>query len=136
MVAQEPFPPGDAAIGAGRRADAAIESAGITLRTGDLQGLVRVRRLSAATMRNIRQSLFFAFIYDTAAVPIAAGVLYPGLGIPFSPILAGAAMALSLLSAIGNVLRLRAVRLLRRQPKRPRRAATGRGARNRTRPRP
>ena len=84
---------------------------GVTLLKGDLHGIVRARRLSAATMRNIRQNLFFAFIYNAAGVPIAAGVLYPVFGILLSPIIAAAAMALSSVSVIGNALRLRHVRL-------------------------
>jgi Cu+-exporting ATPase len=76
-----------------------------------LTGIVRARRLSAATMRNIRQNLFFAFIYNAAGVPIAAGVLYPAFGILLSPIIAAAAMALSSVSVVGNALRLRQVRL-------------------------
>jgi len=78
---------------------------------GDLNGIVRARHLSAATMANIRQNLFFAFIYNAAGVPIAAGVLYPFLGILLSPIIAAAAMALSSVSVIGNALRLNRVRL-------------------------
>ena len=74
---------------------------------GDLRGIVRARRLSQATMRNIRQNLFFAFIYNAAGVPIAAGVLYPSFGILLSPVIAAAAMALSSVSVIGNALRLR-----------------------------
>jgi Cu+-exporting ATPase len=96
-------------MGAG--ADVAIESAGVTLLSGDLQGLVKARRLSRAVMRNIRQNLFFAFVYNAAGVPIAAGVLYPALGILLSPQIAAAAMALSSVSVIGNALRLRAVKL-------------------------
>jgi Cu+-exporting ATPase len=97
------------AMGAG--ADVAIESAGVTLLSGDLQGLVKARRLSRAVMRNIRQNLFFAFVYNAAGVPIAAGVLYPALGLLLSPQIAAAAMALSSVSVIGNALRLRAVKL-------------------------
>jgi Cu+-exporting ATPase len=97
------------AMGAG--SDVAIESAGVTLLRGDLQGLVRARRLSQATMRNIRQNLVFAFVYNAAGVPIAAGVLYPAFGWLLSPQIAAAAMALSSVSVIGNALRLRAVRL-------------------------
>jgi len=97
------------AMGAG--ADVAIESAGVTLLQGDLQGLVRARRLSRATMRNIRQNLLFAFIYNAAGVPIAAGVLYPTFGLLLSPAIAALAMALSSVSVVGNALRLRAVRL-------------------------
>jgi P-type Cu+ transporter len=98
-------------IAMGTGTDVAIESAGITLLKGDLTGLVRARRLSQATMRNIRQNLFFAFIYNAAAVPIAAGVLYPMFGILLSPIIAAAAMALSSASVVGNSLRLRHRRL-------------------------
>jgi hypothetical protein len=92
-------------------ADVAIESAGITLLKGDLGDIVQARRLSQATMRNIRQNLLFAFIYNAAGVPIAAGVLYPVFGLLLSPIIAAAAMALSSVSVIGNELRLRTVRL-------------------------
>ena len=95
----------------GTGTDVAIESAGITLLDGDLTGIVRARRLSQATMRNIRQNLFFAFIYNGAAIPIAAGVLYPSFGILLSPIIGAAAMALSSVSVIANALRLRRVRL-------------------------
>jgi len=97
------------AMGAG--ADVAIESAGVTLLKGDLNGLVRARRLSRAVMRNIRQNLVFAFAYNVAGVPIAAGVLYPVTGTLLSPAIAAAAMALSSVSVIGNALRLRTVRL-------------------------
>jgi heavy metal translocating P-type ATPase len=98
-------------IAMGTGTDVAIESAGVTLLKGDLTGIVRARRLSEATMRNIRQNLFFAFIYNTAGVPIAAGILYPAFGILLSPIIAAAAMALSSVSVVGNALRLRHVRL-------------------------
>jgi Cu+-exporting ATPase len=98
-------------IAMGTGTDVAIESAGVTLLKGDLTGIVRARRLSAATMRNIRQNLFFAFIYNAAGVPIAAGVLYPSFGILLSPIIAAAAMALSSVSVVGNALRLRRVPL-------------------------
>jgi Cu+-exporting ATPase len=98
-------------IAMGTGTDVAIESAGITLLKGDLTGIVRARRLSAATMRNIRQNLFFAFVYNAAGVPIAAGVLYPAFGLLLSPIIAAAAMALSSVSVVGNALRLRRVRL-------------------------
>jgi Cu+-exporting ATPase len=98
-------------IAMGTGTDVAIESAGITLLKGDLTGIVRARRLSQATMRNIRQNLFFAFIYNAAGVPIAAGVLYPMFGILLSPIIAAAAMALSSASVVGNSLRLRHRRL-------------------------
>jgi Cu+-exporting ATPase len=90
----------------------AIESAGVTLLKGDLTGIVRARQLSKAVMGNIRQNLFFAFIYNAAGVPIAAGVLYPLAGILLSPIIAAAAMALSSVSVISNALRLRRVRLV------------------------
>jgi Cu+-exporting ATPase len=98
-------------IAMGTGTDVAIESAGVTLLKGDLIGIVRARRLSEATMRNIRQNLFFAFIYNAAGVPIAAGVLYPFFGILLSPIIAAAAMALSSVSVVGNSLRLRRLRL-------------------------
>jgi Cu+-exporting ATPase len=97
----------DVGIAMGTGTDIAIESAGITLVKGDLLGIVRARTLSRATMANIRQNLFFAFVYNAAGVPIAAGVLYPLLGITLSPIFAAAAMALSSVSVIGNALRLR-----------------------------
>jgi P-type Cu+ transporter len=98
-------------IAMGTGSDVAMESAGITLLGGDLGGLVRARRLSQATMRNIRQNLFFAFIYNAAGIPIAAGILYPTFGILLSPIIAAAAMALSSVSVVGNALRLRTTRL-------------------------
>ena len=98
-------------IAMGGGTDVAIECAGVTLLTGDLAGLVRARRLSVSTMRNIRQNLAFAFLYNAAGVPIAAGVLYPVFGILLSPVIAAAAMALSSVSVIGNALRLRAVKL-------------------------
>lgn len=101
----------DVGIAMGTGTDVAIESAGITLLRGDLLGIVRARHLSKATMDNIRQNLFFAFIYNTVGVPIAAGVLYPFFGILLSPIFAAAAMALSSVSVIGNALRLRTVKL-------------------------
>ncbi|MFN9925698.1 MAG: HAD-IC family P-type ATPase, partial [Phenylobacterium sp.] len=97
------------ALGAG--SDVAIESAGVTLLKGDLQVLIKARRLSRAVMRNIRQNLFFAFFYNVAGVPIAAGVLYPVFGLLLSPPIAAGAMALSSVSVVGNALRLRAVRL-------------------------
>ena len=99
----------DVGIAMGTGTDVAIESAGVTLVRGDLTGIVRARRLSEATMRNIRQNLFFAFIYNVAGIPIAAGLLYPSFGILLSPIVAAAAMAMSSVSVIGNALRLRAV---------------------------
>jgi P-type Cu+ transporter len=98
-------------IAMGTGTDVAIESAGVTLLKGDLTGIVRARRLSQATMRNIRQNLFFAFIYNAAGVPIAAGALYPFFGILLSPIIGAAAMALSSVSVVGNSLRLRRVSL-------------------------
>ena len=101
----------DVGIAMGTGTDVAIESAGVTLLRGDLTGIVRARRLSHATMRNIRQNLFFAFIYNAAGVPIAAGILYPAFGILLSPIIAAAAMALSSVSVIVNALRLRSVTL-------------------------
>jgi Cu+-exporting ATPase len=101
----------DIGIAMGTGADVAMESAGITLVKGDLRGLVRARRLSEATMRNIRQNLFFAFVYNALGVPIAAGVLYPFTGLLLSPMIAAAAMSLSSVSVIGNALRLRTVRL-------------------------
>src|SRR5207248_10528011 len=91
--------------------DVAIESADIALLRGDLRGIVRARRLSVATMRNIRQNLFFAFIYNILGVPIAAGVLYPFFGIVLSPMIAAAAISLSSLSVIANALRLRKAEL-------------------------
>ncbi|MEW6324499.1 MAG: heavy metal translocating P-type ATPase [Nitrospirota bacterium] len=94
-------------IAMGTGADVAMESAGITLIKGDLSGIVRARRLSRATMRNIRQNLFFAFIYNALGVPVAAGVLYPFFGLLLSPIIASAAMSFSSVSVIGNALRLR-----------------------------
>jgi Cu+-exporting ATPase len=101
----------DVGIAMGTGTDVAIESAGVTLLGGDLTGIVRARRLSAATMSNIRQNLFFAFIYNAAGVPIAAGVLYPTFGILLSPIIAAAAMSLSSVSVVANALRLRYTRL-------------------------
>ena len=94
-------------VAMGTGADVALESAGITLVKGDLMGIVRARRLSEATMRNIKQNLFLAFVYNTLGVPVAAGVLYPVFGILLSPIIAAAAMSLSSLSVVGNALRLR-----------------------------
>ena len=98
-------------IAMGTGSDVAIESAGVTLLKGDLTGIVKARVLSQAVMRNIRQNLFFAFIYNALGVPVAAGVLYPAFGLLLSPIIAAAAMALSSVSVIGNALRLRAIRL-------------------------
>jgi Cu+-exporting ATPase len=97
----------DVGIAMGTGSDVAIESAGVTLLHGDLMGIVRARRLSGATMRNIRQNLFFAFVYNAAGVPIAAGLLYPLFGLTLSPIIAAGAMALSSVSVVGNALRLR-----------------------------
>jgi Cu+-exporting ATPase len=101
----------DIGVAMGTGTDVAIESAGVTLLRGDLEGLVSARRLSQATMRNIRQNLFWAFIYNAAGVPIAAGVLYPFIGLLLSPVIAAAAMAFSSLSLVGNALRLRMARL-------------------------
>ncbi|EIG62818.1 heavy metal translocating P-type ATPase [Bradyrhizobium sp. WSM1253] len=98
-------------IAMGTGTDVAMESAGITLLKGDLTGIVRARRLSRATMSNIRQNLFFAFAYNAAGIPIAAGVLYPTFGLLLSPIVAAAAMALSSVSVVGNALRLRTTRV-------------------------
>ena len=97
------------AIGTGT--DIAMESGGITLVKGDLTGILRARRLSQATMRNIRQNLFFAFIYNAVGVPIAAGILYPFIKIPMLPVFAAAAMSFSSVSVIANSLRLRNVEL-------------------------
>lgn len=101
----------DIGIAMGSGTDVAIESAGVTLLRGDLTGIVRARRLSRATMRNIRQNLFFAFVYNASGVPVAAGILYPFFGLLLSPVLAAAAMALSSVSVVANALRLRFVRL-------------------------
>jgi len=101
----------DVGIAMGTGTDVAIESAGVTLLRGDLQGIVQARRLSRAVMGNIRQNLFFAFVYNAAGVPVAAGVLYPLFGLLLSPIIAAAAMALSSVSVIANSLRLRATKL-------------------------
>ncbi len=101
----------DVGIAMGTGTDVAMESAGVTLLKGDLVGIVRARKLSVATMQNIRQNLFFAFIYNMAGVPIAAGILFPFFGILLSPIIAAAAMSLSSVSVIGNALRLRLMKL-------------------------
>jgi Cu+-exporting ATPase len=98
-------------IAMGTGTDVAMESAGVTLVKGDLRGIVRAIKLSRATMSNIRQNLFFAFIYNVLGVPIAAGILYPFFGLLLSPIIASAAMTLSSVSVILNALRLRSVRL-------------------------
>jgi Cu+-exporting ATPase len=97
----------DIGIAMGGGADVAMEAAGVTLLNGDLMGVVRARSLSRAVMRNIRQNLAFAFAYNAAGVPIAAGVLYPAFGLTLTPQLAALAMALSSVSVIGNALRLR-----------------------------
>ncbi|MBC7179729.1 MAG: HAD-IC family P-type ATPase, partial [Roseovarius sp.] len=101
----------DVGIAMSTGADVAVESAGITLLNGDLTGLVRARKLARATLRNIRQNLFFAFAYNALGVPIAAGVLYPFTGTLLSPMIAAAAMSLSSVSVISNALRLRRVKL-------------------------
>jgi Cu+-exporting ATPase len=101
----------DVGIAMGTGSDVAIESAGVTLVKGDLVGIVRARRLSRQTMRNIKQNLFFAFVYNALGVPIAAGVLYPFFGLLLSPMIAAAAMSFSSVSVIGNALRLRHARL-------------------------
>jgi len=97
----------DVGIAMGTGTDVAMESAGVTLVKGDLRGIVRARRLSAATMKNIRQNLFFAFVYNALGVPVAAGLLYPWFGIVLSPMIASAAMTFSSVSVIANALRLR-----------------------------
>jgi Cu+-exporting ATPase len=101
----------DVGIAMGTGTDVAMQSADVTLVKGDLRGIARARRLSQATMRNIRQNLFFALVYNALGVPIAAGVLYPWFGILLSPIIASAAMSLSSVSVIGNALRLRRIEL-------------------------
>jgi Cu+-exporting ATPase len=101
----------DVGIAMGTGTDVAIESAGVTLLKGDLIGIVRARRLSQAVMGNIRQNLFFAFVYNALGVPVAAGVLYPFVGVLLSPVIAAAAMALSSVSVIANAGRLRALKL-------------------------
>jgi Cu+-exporting ATPase len=101
----------DVGIAMGSGTDVAIESAGVTLLRGDLTGIVRARLLSRATMRNIRENLFFAFIYNVAGIPVAAGVFYPVFGWLLSPVIAAAAMAASSVSVIANSLRLRSARL-------------------------
>ena len=105
------LPATEVGIAMGTGTDVAIESAGVTLVRGDLSGIVRARRLSRATLRNIRQNLVFAFLYNALGVPIAAGVLYPVFGLLLSPMLAAAAMSMSSVSVITNALRLRTVRL-------------------------
>jgi Cu+-exporting ATPase len=101
----------DVGVAMGTGTDVAMESAGITLVKGDLLGLARARTLSRATMRNIRQNLTLAFVYNALGVPLAAGVLYPAFGLMLSPIVAAAAMSLSSVSVVGNALRLRRVAL-------------------------
>jgi Cu+-exporting ATPase len=101
----------DVGIAMGTGTDVAIESAGVTLIKGDLMGVVRARHLSRAVMRNIRQNLFFAFVYNTLGVPVAAGILYPVFGLLLSPMIAAAAMSLSSVSVIANALRLRRTKL-------------------------
>jgi Cu+-exporting ATPase len=101
----------DVGIAMGTGTDVAMQSAHITLVKGDLRGIARARRLSQATMRNIRQNLFFAFVYNALGVPIAAGALYPMMGLLLSPIIASAAMTFSSVSVIANALRLRRVAL-------------------------
>jgi len=101
----------DVGIAMGTGTDVAIENAGITLVKGDLRGIVRARKLSRATVRNIKQNLLFAFLYNVIGIPIAAGVLYPTYGLLLSPMLASAAMSFSSVSVIANALRLRKVSL-------------------------
>jgi Cu+-exporting ATPase len=98
-------------IAMGTGTDVAIESADVTLIKGDLRGVVRAVRLSRSTMKNIRQNLFFAFVYNALGVPLAAGILYPFFGLLLSPMIAAAAMTFSSVSVIGNALRLRGARL-------------------------
>jgi len=98
-------------IAMGTGTDVAMESAGVTLVKGDLRGIVRARHLSRATMRNIRQNLFFAFIYNSVGVPVAAGALYPVFGLLLSPMIAAAAMSFSSVSVITNALRLRRAKI-------------------------
>src|SRR3546814_748055 len=105
------LPISNVGIAMGTGTDVAMESAGVTLLKGDLMGIVRARRASQATMRNIKENLFFAFIYNAAGIPVAAGVLYPIFGVLLSPVIAAAAMALSSVSVIGNALRLRVAKI-------------------------
>jgi len=98
-------------IAMGTGTDVAMESAGVTLVKGDLTGIVQARKLSRLTMANIKQNLFFAFVYNTLGVPVAAGILYPHFGILLSPVIAAAAMSLSSVSVIANALRLRRIRV-------------------------
>jgi Cu+-exporting ATPase len=97
----------DVGIAMGTGTDVAMESAGVTLVKGDLRSIVRARRLSRQTLSNIKQNLFFAFVYNAAGVPIAAGLFYPFFGLLLSPVMAAAAMSLSSVSVVGNALRLR-----------------------------
>jgi Cu+-exporting ATPase len=101
----------DVGIAMSTGTDVAMESAGVTLLKGDLVGIVRARALSRAVMRNIRQNLFLAFVYNAIGVPVAAGILYPAFGVLLSPVIAAAAMALSSVSVVGNALRLATSRL-------------------------
>ncbi|MCZ6589176.1 MAG: HAD-IC family P-type ATPase, partial [Alphaproteobacteria bacterium] len=101
----------DVGVAMGTGTDVAMESAGVTLIKGDLMGVVRARHLSKATLRNIRQNLFFAFVYNALGVPLAAGVLFPVFGLLLNPMIAAAAMSLSSVSVVANALRLRNVRL-------------------------
>jgi Cu+-exporting ATPase len=101
----------DVGIAMGTGTDVAMESAGVTLVRGDLRAIVRAIRLSRATMHNIRQNLFFAFVYNSLGIPLAAGVLYPWLGLMLNPMIASAAMSLSSVSVITNALRLRSAKL-------------------------
>ena len=101
----------DVGIAMGTGTDVAIQSAGVTLIKGDLAGIVRARHLSRTVMRNIRQNLFLAFVYNSLGVPVAAGVLYPVFGLLLSPIIAAADMSLSSLSVVSNALRLRVARI-------------------------
>ena len=98
-------------IAMGTGTDVAMQSAGVTLVRGDLRGILRARQLSRAAMRNIRQNLFFAFVYNAVGVPVAAGILYPALGLLLNPMIAAAAMSLSSVSVIANALRLRRVQI-------------------------
>ena len=112
MVAMAPAPAqAHVGVAMGTGTDVAMESAGVTLVKGDLRGILRARRLSRSTMRNIRQNLFFAFLYNAFGVPIAAGILYPAFGLLLSPMIAAAAMSLSSVSVIGNSLRLRGLEI-------------------------
>jgi len=98
-------------IAMGTGTDVAMESAGVTLVKGDLSGIAKARKISSATMINIKQNLFFAFFYNAVGVPVAAGILYPSFGILLSPMIAAAAMSFSSISVIGNALRLKKVKI-------------------------